>query len=465
MALPKPLFWIEPLKKTVWEPFWWIILLVLILWIPFLRVWWWVFLPLMLATQFEELYHWWMEWDYAYAGAKWIVLEMVPPKETMVPVKAMEDIFNVLWPMYDQASFKDRWIDGELPNGPFWASYEIASIEGQIHFYIRVLAQFKISVESAFYNHYPEVEIREVPDYAHAVPQTIPNEEWDMYGEDFDFKQPDAIPIKTYEKAFETQGEKISAEEKRMDPIISLLESMSRLGAGEQYWVQLVATPITDSDEPEWRKKGMSYIAKLTKRPEKKTLTLTDELMGVGSQLILGPIKEGSGEKAKYSWTPSKKTDSVDREMVLTPTERDVLTEVERKLTKPVFRTTIRAMYVARRENWNPAHRLLMRSYMAHFNAPNMNQLMFQGKTRASVKYFMKKQRNLARVRKMFRHAVLRFPPLFPERMSDDLQPILSAEEMATLWHFPLRMSGMLTPSMSSGVDKKSGPPSNLPTG
>lgn len=63
----------------------------------------------------------------------------------------------------------------------------------------------------------------------------------------------------------------------------------------------------------------------------------------------------------------------------------------------------------------------------------------------------------------MFRNAVNRFPPLFPKRMSSDLNPILSTEEMATLYHFPLRVSGMVSPSMASIESKKAGPPPNLP--
>ena len=65
----------------------------------------------------------------------------------------------------------------------------------------------------------------------------------------------------------------------------------------------------------------------------------------------------------------------------------------------------------------------------------------------------------------MFRNAVMRFPPLFPERMAEDLQPIMSTEELATLYHFPIRVSGMVSPTMGSVESKKAGPPANLPIG
>jgi hypothetical protein len=63
----------------------------------------------------------------------------------------------------------------------------------------------------------------------------------------------------------------------------------------------------------------------------------------------------------------------------------------------------------------------------------------------------------------MFRNTVLRFPSLYPKRMSDDLNPIMSSEELATMYHFPLRVSGMVGPTMENVESKKAGPPPNLP--
>ena len=40
---------------------------------------------------------------------------------------------------------------------------------------------------------------------------------------------------------------------------------------------------------------------------------------------------------------------------------------------------------------------------------------------------------------------------------------IFSTEELATLFHFPLRVSGMVGPTMEKVESKKAGPPPNLP--
>ncbi len=458
----KPVFfWLDWVKKIVWDPFWWVIIMLIIFWVPFLRVWWWLFAPLLLSMQLKTLYLWWIGWDVDYAKQKWVVLEVTPQKEALTPVKAMEDVFSVVWSLMDKANWREKWCDGELPYIPYWYSFELASIEGKIHFYLRFLKQHVPTIETALYSHYPDLEIKEVSDYTKLVPQNIPNEDWDMYGEDWELRKDDIFPIKTYEKFFEPQGEKISAEEKRIDPIISLLELMSKLGPGEHYWVQFITGPAGDYDEPDWKKEGEKIINKLSKRPEKKEPTLFEELGSIVSDVIMGPKKEGSGEGAKYSWISSAKEESGEREMVLTPGEREIITEVENKLKKPVFKTTIRGVYVAKRENWVSPNRVLMRSYMAHFGINNLNNFSFSSDTRPKVHYIWRKRRAFLRARKMFRNAVFRFPPFFPDRRR--LVPILSTEELATLYHFPLRVSGMVAPSMGKVESKKGGPPSNLP--
>ncbi|MBI3337198.1 MAG: hypothetical protein HY005_01075 [Candidatus Staskawiczbacteria bacterium] len=432
-----------------------------VLWVPFLRVWWWLFFPLLLSMQLKELYLWWLDWDFSYSKIKWKMLEIIPPKEVLTPLKAMEDVFTVVWPIYDTANWRERWCEGELDNSPFWMSWEIASIEGQIHFYIRVNASHKTHVETALYGHYPEIEIKEVSDYTKLVPQNVPNEEWDFYGEDWILSQPAAYPIKTYEKFFEPQGERISAEEKRIDPMASLLELLSKLGPGEHYWVQFITVPVSDRDEPEWKKEAEKIITKIAKRPEKKETTLLEDLMYVAKQVALGPEKEGSGEKASYKWADPKKSEEGEREMVLTPGEREIVTEIENKIKKPVYRTHIRGVYVAKRENWKSANRILTRSYFAHFSTQNLNRMGFSGKTRPKIHYIWRKRRAFLRARKMFKNSVLRFPPLFPDRKS--ISAILNTEEMATLFHFPVKITGLVAPTMARVESKKGGPPPNLP--
>ncbi len=437
--------------------------MIFIFWVPFLRPWWWIFAPLVLAIELRTLYLWWINWDYNYAKTKWVMLEIIPPKEVLVPLKAMEDVFSTMWgPLVDNCTWREIYCEGRLKYVPDWMSWEIVSIEGQLHFYMRVLSGHRPSLETILYGHYPELEIHEVDDYTKNVPHNIPNEEWNVYGEDFILGRDPAYPIKTYEKFFEPQGEKISAEEKRIDPIASLLELMSRLGPGEQFWLQIIIGSSSDDHDPDFRKNAESIIAKITKRPVKKTKTISEEVINVLNNLIMGPKKEGSGEKATYKWLESAKSEEGEREMLLSPGEREILTEVENKLKKSPFRTYIRGVYVAKRENWNVSHRILTRTYFTHFQTSNLNFLRFTTVTRPKTHYIFRKRIPFLRSRRMFRNYIARFSPLFPDRKGES--PILSPEELATIYHFPFKITGLVSPTMSRVQSKKGGPPPNLPT-
>ena len=129
--------------------------------------------------------------------------------------------------------------------------------------------------------------------------------------------------------------------------------------------------------------------------------------------------KEGGGDSASYSWVPLEKDEETDELRIsLTAGEREVIAEVENKMNKPVFRTNIRGVYIAKRENWKAANRVMSRSYMGHFITVDLNSFRFQSETRPRVHYFMRKRRVFMRARKMFRMSVLRFPPLYPDRHS-----------------------------------------------
>ncbi len=175
----------------------------------------------------------------------------------------------------------------------------------------------------------------------------------------------------------------------------------------------------------------------------------------------MGPKKEGSGEKASYEWRVSQEPESEgEREMLLTPGERKTLTEIEDKLRKPIYRTAIHGLYIAKRENWKSSNGKLMRAYASHFSTNNTT-LKFDGDTRTKVHYLFRKRRVFLRARRILRNAILRFPPYFPNRGKGCV--FFSTEELATLFHFPVKLSNLAFPTVERVEHRKAGPPSNLP--
>lgn len=454
-------FFMPWVRKAFWDPFWWIVLFAIILFVPFLRPWWWFFLPIMLSVQLKTLYLWWIMWDFTYAKFKWVVIEMIPPKEVLAPFKAMEDVFTSVWPIYDSGNWRERWCEGEFGESAFWFSWEIVSDEGAVHFYLRCLSQHRSTIESILYGHYPEIEMREVPDYLKKMPQDIPNQEWDLYGEDWMLERPDCYPIKTFEKFFEPQGERISAEEKRLDPLASLLEGLSRLGPGEHFWVQFITTPVVDS-EIGLQAKAKKEIDKIAKRPVKREKTLIEDVGDLLHHLIIGPTKEGSGEKATYKFLPRiLEEEGDDNELLLTPGEKEVLLGIEDKIKKPIFKCSVRATYAAKRDVWKGSSKNVGRGYFGHFKTLHLNGLRYTGDTRPKAHYLFRKRRAYFRARKMFRNIVARFPAAYPDMKRYTI--LLNSEELATIFHFPNKITGLVSPLVARVESKKAGPPPNLP--
>src|SRR6185295_2508340 len=120
-----------------------------------------------------------------------------------------------------------------------------------------------------------------------------------------------------------------------------------------------------------------------------------------------------------------------DPDKVVSGTEREVITAIEKKIASPTFKTTIRGVYVAKRDVFKSAHKILTRAYFAHFNQPGLNSMKFSSTTRPKTQYVFRKRIPFIRSRRQFRNYVLRFPPLFPDRSG--ITNTLSPEELSTV--------------------------------
>ena len=90
----------------------------------------------------------------------------------------MEYIFAGIAGIKSSTLVHEEYIDGNYGEG---FALEIASIEGQVHMYIRCRKKTRNVVEAHFYGQYPNVELVEVPDYTELVPHTAPNKDWNSH--------------------------------------------------------------------------------------------------------------------------------------------------------------------------------------------------------------------------------------------------------------------------------------------
>lgn len=380
-----------------------------------------------------------------------MVLEVKLPKEVVKPIRAMEQVFaGIHQACYEPANWIENWWEGQVLLS---VHLEIVSIGGDIHFYIRTHEKYRQPIEANIYSQYPEAEISLAEDYTKYVPQDMPNKEWDFWATDYKVLRPDPYPIKTY-RSFETETEPL--EEKRVDPMAALLENLSKIKPGEQFWLQI---SICSLGGDELNSSGAIAAAtalrdKLAKRPEKPK----EKSMLEGAVDILVFGKPPTEEKVKE--------DIIPPEMKLTPGEKEVVQGIEEKMSKPLFSVNSRFIYMGKRDVWFKPNLRLGFGYFANFTTLNMNALVPYGKTITKVKSrppfnVLDRRRLYLRQRKIFRQYKDRFQPVFPLSGRWPFVFLLNTEEVASLFHFP-SWEVAPVPGMSR-VEAKKGPPPELP--
>jgi len=387
---------------------------------------------------------------------KSVSLEIKLPKEVLKPIRAMESVITGLAAvLYKPPDWWETWVDGEVQLN---VHLELVSIDGNPHFYIRIPTTSREAAESTIYAQFPEAEIHEVEDYVKMIPQNIPNKDWDLFGSDYRLLKDDAYPIKTYPE-FETEHE--TKEEKRIDPIAALMEAFAKMKQGEQFWVQISIEPM--GDDPPFSTNLTDFVNqakklrdKLAKRPEKdeKRKPIIQEAAEI---LIVGKTEE-----------PAREKDVIPPEMKMTPGEKDIVTAIEHKISKPIYKTNMRFIYLGSRNVWYKPNFRFIFSFFHQFMTVNRNGLIPVGKTLTKIhkSWFLplnliQKRRHYLRCRKLFRNYIRRFTPYFPKPGGTFM---LNSEEVASLFHFPGK-TVVPTPSIFRVEAKKGGTSSSeLPT-
>lgn len=432
MDVPEPQVILGPYLAIIWAIF---------------KNWWWIILPGVLYFPGKALYRWWIQWEVWYKEQEWVVLEIIPPADVQKPFRAMEDVFNALWSIYDSANWRETWCEGELEMYPYWASFELASREGKVHYYLRIAKDLQKLGEAVLHTHFPDAEIFAAPDYTEEMPQDLPNKDYEVYGEDYVLTKDDVYPIRTY-KFFEIKPEEID-KEKKLDPFVQLLEALTKLKKSENVWIQIIFTPIAESETP-WAVHGHEVVDKLVKRPAKPE---SKSMLGEATRFVLYD---------KVPYTESLKEEAIiPPEMKLTPGEREIVAAVEEKISKYGFKTTIRAVYVYKKEARFAPHGRIFRAYCLHFNTQNLNGLRYYITTRTKIHYLFRKRRLYNRKRYIYTRYIRRLPPHYPT-MDGKGTMILNAEELASLFHFPTSSEG-LPPGVPRVAAKRAAPPPSLP--
>jgi hypothetical protein len=402
---------------------------------------WWIVLPIIAALLLWEM--WLNHLHHKFvASIKWKLLEIKVPKNILKTPKAMEQIFAAAHAPYSYglSTFKKYW-EG---TGEYWMVLELVGRAGETHFYLRLPSQFRNMMESAIYAQYPEAEITEVDDYLEELPQTVPNDAYDLSGFEEVLRHENYLPIRTY-PMFEE-----SVEEHRIDPIAPLMEAMSKLKDDEQLWFQLLIKPTGEG----FMKEGQKEINKLLGIEEKKKPSMWPKLdLGITvSEAVRAPFQH-PGEAA------AKKEDRQEKpqRFLMTPVDKERAEAIHLKISKLAFEATLRFVYLEKKASPSEAgHTNSIHGFIRQFNTQNLNSLKPNGETSTasySVKGLFKKTRVRWRKRLMWEH--------YRHFVPGHHESILNIEELATVFHFPL--SVVSTTELEKVESRRGSPPASLP--
>src|SRR3989344_2675482 len=364
-----------------------------ILWVVLAATWWFT-VPLVLFAVFRIFWLFYIRTLYAKA-ISWVLLEVKIAKNIETTPKAMEQVFASVSAIYSfKISLYEKWWNGKIQDK---VSFEIVGYAGGVYFFARTPVKFKNLVEAAIYAQYPGAEIRVSNDYTEILPGSLPNETYDLYGMDLVLVKEDAYPILMYEHFEDKENER------RLDPIAGLTEGMSKLKEGEMIWIQLILEPA----DLEWKKKGDLLVQKLIGAEPPKGF-------GLGALIIEAISTLFSASPAPV--VPERK-EAPNKLLSMTQGQKDVVEEIEHKLSKIGFKPEGSTMTIGR----------------GLFRAVNL----------------LRRKRNLYRMYKTREFALKTF--------------ILNIEELATIYHYPTMFVG--EPKLQRLEAKKGEPPVNLPIG
>lgn len=373
------------------------------------------------------------------ARQEYILLEIRVPREVRKTPLAMEAVFSSMHLSPGESTWWKRIVKGAVR--PSW-SFEIVSLGGRVHLYVRTRAGFRRGLESYVYAQYPGVEIVEAVDYSLLVDPS--HKPFDLWGCEYKFtKDVDVYPLRTYAEWMKPDSV-LAKPEEQVDPLAQIIEMLGSLSPKEQFWIQILVR-VTKGEKFAGRKnkKGGAYSIKDQ---------MDEEVEAIRTSAV----------QKKKQFDPATGT-SYETETFPNPSKgmMNKMEAIERKVAKPLFDVGIRAIYTAPED----AFQGIMISHLIGLWKPIASEV---GNSLGITRWFANyddwpwedpKGHHKAHtahgiVDAYRRRSYFNEPYLMPWM-------IMNTEELATLFHIPT--SGVTTPSLPRIQSSTSEAPSNLP--
>lgn len=367
-------------------------------WIFSLLLQWYVWIPLVAILSFLT----WRNYQQADPGAQvdssLLVLEI--PRTNDKSELAAEQLFASLHGILRDK--KELRVSGGKQEH---LSFEIASVNGQIRFYVWVPKSLQSFVEGQIYAQYPTVQIYPAgEDYTeHERQHEV------VYSAELATTSSEFLPIRTFQN-FE------------VDPLAGITGTLAKLEAtGEELWIQVLVRPISD----DWQHFADRWISSI------RSGGFSFGGVGGGLQWIGGLLEA--------LWKPPEQGDGkVGTAAELSERDKTRISEAEKKATKLGFQVKIRLAYLGESQSSAKRQMQALVGTFKQFNSTNLNG--FKSTHANFGKEYLEKYR---------------------QRSFRDDGFILNIEELASVFHLP--HTNVETPNIVWASSKTAEPPSKLP--
>ncbi len=334
--------------------------------------------------------------------------EQQQPKTEKEIISVMEHLFASLGNIREKTNFFHRLVYGDAV-----IALEIANPAGsdEISFYVGAPRKFIGIVERQIHSFYPKAAIERVKDYNIFHPGSFTSASY------LELKEKDFLPVRTYQHL-------------ESDPINNITNVLGKFHEKrEGASIQLLMKPARGG----WRSKGREFAHKMQQGRRFEDVKRDNFLREFfrGFYKIAVKKKDEQGRDILES----------DREKYqLTPEEQEIVKKVEGKANKPGFRVNLRLVASALAQERSEVILSELENAFIQYENPGLNS-------------FKVLRENKLRPKNIAFNFIFRI-------FNDSRSFILSSEEIASIFHFPLFSTE--TPKIGWLKARTAAPPANL---
>lgn len=324
-------------------------------------------------------------------------------------IAAMENFFSTIGGLKVQKGMK-QWFFGREDQ----FSFEIVLKKELISFYVVVPEHMGSFIQEQLQAQFASAHIEEIEDYNIFSPKGV------IKGAYLKFKRQSFFPIKTYKKI-------------EADPLNAITNSLSKLDAGSGAALQFVVRSAPSS----WRKMGPKVASEMQQGKKLKDALKSAKggITGTGSGSSSGWWDAVKVEQPKDPMSQS----SQHKEYRLSPMEEEMVKGLEEKSSKAGMDVNIRIIVSAPDE-------FKAKSYLENIiNSFSQFNVYQYGNSFTSI---------TDKIDKFVNDFIFR-------NFKENKQVLLNAEEMASVYHFPLASTE--TPKIDWMLFKRAQAPTNMP--